>query len=77
MLVPVSGACNIYDIGSGLYVSLPGSSPTCIQQSAPDGYFRDQFCQQMNLFACEVDKNVPFTQPPQGRVHMMYYILLE
>ena len=55
-----------YDIGSGLYSSLPGSSPTCIQQSATDGYFRNEDCRQMNLFVCEVDKNVAFTQPPEG-----------
>ena len=68
MSVLVSGG---YDIGIGLYVSLPGyMTPTCIQQSAPDGLYRNQDCRQMNLFVCEADKNVPFTEPPEGRVHI-------
>ena len=56
------------DIGSGLYLTLPGSSPTCIQQSAPDGYYRNVDCRQMNLFVCEVNENGAFTQPPEGRL---------
>ena len=64
-----TGECS-YDevLGSGLYLSLPGSSPTCIKQSAPDGYFRNEDCWRMNLFVCEVDKNVSFTQPPEGTI---------
>ena len=41
---------------------------SCIQQSAPDGYYRNQDCRLLNLFVCEVDKNVAFTQPPEGRI---------
>ena len=41
---------------------------TCLHQSAPDGYFRNGDCRRMNLFVCEVNKNIAFRQPPQGRV---------
>ena len=29
----------------------------------------------MNLFVCEADRNVAFTQPPEGRVHNIIYVL--
>ena len=54
-------------------LTLLASSPTCLHQSAPDGYFRNEDCRQMNLFVCEVNKNVAFIQPPQGKsVHNIY-----
>ena len=59
------------------YYSLPGSSSTCIQQSAPDGFYRDQDCRQMNLFTCEIDKNVAFTQPPEGNDNMHVNIQIQ
>ena len=35
----------------------------------------------MNLFVCEVNKNVAFTQPPEGKAHnmgtMFVYIVYE
>ena len=67
MSVLVSGDYYMYYVGSAVYLSLPGSSPTCIQQSAPEGYYRNQDCRQMNFFICQIDKNDAFTQPPEGR----------
>ena len=47
-------------------LTIPGSSPTCIQQSAPDGYFRDEDCEQFNFFVCEIYENGSFSEPLEG-----------
>ena len=39
---------------------------TCIQQSAPDGYFREEDCLQFNPFICEIDQNSSFSEPKEG-----------
>ena len=39
---------------------------TCIQQSAPDGYFRDEDCEQFNFFVCEIYENGSFSEPLEG-----------
>ena len=39
---------------------------TCIQQSAPDGYFHNGDCWQFNNIVCELNGNAVFSKPPEG-----------
>ena len=48
-----------------------GSSSTCIQQSAPEGFFRDQDCRQLNFFVCEILAGNGFSEPPEG-THIIF-----
>ena len=41
---------------------------TCIQQSAPDGYFRNEDCRQFRNFVCELNIDAVFAEPPAGKV---------
>ena len=43
------------------------TSGTCVQQTAPDGYFRNQDCEQFNLFVCEVNVGAVFMDPAEGK----------
>ena len=55
---------------------LSGSFPTCIQQSATDGYLRNEDCRELHPFVCEVKKNVAFTQPSEGMpIHFTFLLV--
>ena len=40
----------------------------CIQQTAPDGFYRNQDCRQFSNFVCELNLNAEFSEPPAGKV---------
>jgi len=50
---------------------LSGSS-TCIQQSAPEGFFRNEDCLQFSNFVCEINSNAEFAEPAEGKVWFDY-----
>ena len=49
---------------------LSGSS-TCIQQSAPEGFFRNEDCRKFSNFVCELSGNAVFSEPPEGKVWIL------
>ena len=55
----------VYEVTMCMYLT-SGSSSTCIQQSAPEGFFRDQECRQLNFFVCEILAGNGFSEPPEG-----------
>ena len=50
-----------------LNIKFAETSGTCVQQTAPDGYFRNQDCKQFNLLVCEVYEGALFMDPAEGR----------
>ena len=60
----------VYEVTMCMYRT-SGSSSTCIQQSAPEGFFRDQDCRQLNFFVCEILAGNGFSEPPEG-THIIF-----
>ena len=41
-------------------------STSCIHQTSPEGYFKNQNCGYLKSFVCEINENVVFSAPPEG-----------
>ena len=42
-------------------------SLTCITQSAPDGYNRNEDCLHFNPYVCEINANTEFSESAEGK----------
>ena len=42
-------------------------SLTCITQSSPDGYNRNEDCRHFNSYVCEISANTEFSESAEGK----------
>ena len=53
-------------VRDNLSTLLSGSTDTCMQQTAPEGYFRNENCDNFHFYVCEISGNTPFSAPAEG-----------
>ena len=49
---------------------------SCLQLTAPKGYFQNDKCGEFNHFICEVDKDKKFDTPEEGNLRIVRLSIL-